>query len=311
MTHGDIEMPIYTESTELGEKGTRMLCDVVEDEFHWIFRPKRKNDIGIDGEIEIINDARRGTGKLIAVQVKCGESYFEEKNDEGFIFRPRIATVNYWLSLSIPVIVCICNPTTKQILWCHITVESVKKRKKGYKVVVPFANTFNIENKNRIEGISDSVVQLNEIVDAALFKYLYERYKHSILICPLAEEPRDFHNLSYIAKLNGELYIIGTVIDKYGYIELTDLTEKIRLYHENRHSCGWEQSDTKSRFLICFVSESKDNLILTDDIVGILNKNADDVEYSRFHLSKSLIMLTLLDSSDNYVYFFDDKGHKC
>jgi len=308
MNYDDIEMPIYAGTVELGEKGIRLVSNIIEKEFHWIFRPNVKNDIGIDGEIEIVTDNRKGTGKLIAAQVKCGKSYFKERNDEGYIIRIRPATVNYWLSLSIPMLLCICNPTTNEIFWCHITVETVKKLEKYYKIVIPFSNVFDIENKYQIKNISDSIVQLNEIVDAALFKYLYERYKHSISICPLMEEPRDFHGLSYIAEINGELYIIGTVIDKYGYIDCAELKEKIRLYHENRQSCGWNLFDIKSKFLICFISESKSNLILKDEIFSILNENTKDIEYSCLQLTKEFIMLNLLDAAGNDIYFFGDKG---
>ena len=242
------------------------------------------------------------------MQIKCGLSFFKEQNDEGYIFRAPVATVNYWLNLSLPVIVCLCNPVSNDIFWCHITTETVKRLPKGYKILVPFSNMLNIDNKYKIGRIFDSVVQIEEIVDAALFKYLYERYKSSISICPLMEEPRDFHSLSYIAQINKELYIIGTIIDKYGYLDGADLLEKVRLYHENRLSMGWEQFGTKSKLLVAFISEAKDNLVLNNDIVNILTDNSNDVEYCRLHLSKQFIMLTLLDDDDNGVYFFDEKG---
>lgn len=304
----NIEMPFYTETAESGEKGVRMVSNAIEDELRWIFRPNIKTDIGIDGEIEIIKDDRKGTGKLIAVQIKCGMSFFEEQNEEGYIFRCRPSTMNYWLSLSIPVILCLCNPQTKKIFWCHITVETIKKLDKSYKVIVPYDNKMNKENEFKLEQVSDSVIQLEEIVDAAIFRYLYERYKNSILICPLMEEPHDFHNLSYIAEINKELYMIGSVIDKYGCLDFKELNEKIRLYHENRTSCGWSQFNTKSKLLICFVSESVENLKLSDEIEKILEDNVRDVEYCRLLLLKEYIRVSFLNEEDELVYFFNNDG---
>ena len=103
-------------------------------------------------------------------------------------------------------------------------------------------------------------------------------------------------------------HIIGTVVDKYGYIDCAELKEKIRLYHENRQSRGWNLFDIKSKFLICFISESKSNLILKDEIFSILNKNIEDIEYSYLQLTKVFIMLNLLDAAWNDIYFFGDKG---
>lgn len=60
----DIDLPKYTETAELGEKGGRMIANVVEDELHWIFMPTTKTDVGIDGEIEYVTREHKCTGKL-------------------------------------------------------------------------------------------------------------------------------------------------------------------------------------------------------------------------------------------------------
>ena len=59
MSDENIELPTYAETAELGEKGVRMVCSVVEDDFHWVFRPTTKTDIGVDGEIEFITETRK------------------------------------------------------------------------------------------------------------------------------------------------------------------------------------------------------------------------------------------------------------
>jgi len=41
----------------------------------------RKADLGIDAQIELVNPERRGTGRLIGAQIKCGESFFKETVD--------------------------------------------------------------------------------------------------------------------------------------------------------------------------------------------------------------------------------------
>src|SRR5216683_1096782 len=44
----------------------------------WLFREQTTHDYGIDAHVEIVVD-KRPTGKLIALQIKAGTSFFWEK----------------------------------------------------------------------------------------------------------------------------------------------------------------------------------------------------------------------------------------
>ena len=79
------QLPSYGEDSYLGDKGVRLVDRIVSDDLRWIFRDLRKADIGIDGQIEIVDKKQRGTGRLLAVQIKCGTSYLSEVSDEGYI----------------------------------------------------------------------------------------------------------------------------------------------------------------------------------------------------------------------------------
>jgi hypothetical protein len=72
-----IELPIYAESEYCGDFGVRKTESIICDELHYLFRRLDKNDLGIDGEIEILSEKNKGTGRLIAVQIKCGKSFFQ------------------------------------------------------------------------------------------------------------------------------------------------------------------------------------------------------------------------------------------
>lgn len=304
----DIELPKYTETAELGEKGVRMVADAVEDDLHWIFRPTTKTDIGIDGEIEYVTEKRKCNGKLIAVQIKCGLSFFREESKKGYIFRCCEETVNYWLSLSLPVILCLCNNITKKIYWCHITVETVQKLKASYKIEIPIENELNMENKHKLLNVMDSVVPIQSLVDAAIYIHLHERYKHNVKICPVIEEPRDFHNLSYLIDLKDNFYLVGTVIDRFGYFDENEVLEKIRLYHENRLSCGWDEDKLATYFILFFVSESARNLILQDRIKDILKNYASNISYERLLLNKEFVYATLIAENGDEALIFDEDG---
>lgn len=308
MLEKDILLPKYPESAELGAKGVRMVADVIEDQFHWIFRPNEKTDVGIDGEIEYVDENRKSKGKLLAVQIKCGQSFFSEKTNEGYIFRCREETVNYWLGLSLPVILCLCNHISNEIFWCHITVGTVKKLKKGYKILVPLENKLDKEHLYSLKNLLNTMVSIQSIADAAIYKHLYERYKTRVSICPIVEEPRDFHALSYIADIKDELCIIGSVINKYGYFQTDELEEIIRLYYENRVSCGWEASGTKSYFMLFFVSECAEALKLTSEITMILDKYKNDIRYERLLLNKQYIDAALVNEKGEMAITYDENG---
>ncbi len=310
MTIEEMDLPLYPATAQLGEKGVRMIANAVEDGLNWIFRPNTKTDVGIDGEIEYVTAENKSTGKLIAVQIKCGQSYLSEKTDTGYIFRCRQQTVNYWLSLSLPVILCLCDDITNKIYWCHITIETIQRINSSYKIEVPYENELTQANAYKLRWIFNSGIPIQSIADSAIFKYLHERYMHNVKICPLIDEPIDFHNLSYIAEIKQELYLIGTVIDRYGYFDEEEIKEQIRLYYENRKSCGWEISDTTSKFLLFFVSEKNKNLQLTDSIKHLMQTYGEEIEYERLHLSREFISATYIaeDGSMGMAYADDGSG---
>ena len=49
--------------------------------FGWIEREQPISDFGIDMHVEIVQEGRP-TGQMIALQIKSGKSFFEEKNNK-------------------------------------------------------------------------------------------------------------------------------------------------------------------------------------------------------------------------------------
>src|SRR4051812_9521326 len=60
-----------------------------------IWRETPMSDVGIDGQIEFVDDAGNATGRLVAVQIKCGTSYFHDHGDE-WHFYPDPKHRFYW-----------------------------------------------------------------------------------------------------------------------------------------------------------------------------------------------------------------------
>lgn len=134
--------------------GVNAVEAVFLNEFQWITRSQYESDQGIDSQVEVCVDGRP-TGKLIAIQIKSGSSYFRETNDGCVVIRGKKVHYEYWVNHSLPVILVVYNPETKVILWKHLTKDSIFVSSKGWKT--------NIEYDHRLD--SSSIVELSRIAE--------------------------------------------------------------------------------------------------------------------------------------------------
>lgn len=107
----------------------------------WLFREQTTQDYGIDAHVEIVTH-QRPTGKLIALQIKAGTSFFAEETDNRFVFRTDDKHISYWIGHSMPVAVVLFNPETKQAYWQHVSRETVELTGKGWKLLIPKVSMF-------------------------------------------------------------------------------------------------------------------------------------------------------------------------
>lgn len=107
----------------------------------WLFREQTTHDYGIDAHIEIVADGRP-TGKLIALQIKSGTSFFAEETNDAYVFRTDDKHIAYWVSHSMPVVVVLYNPETEQAYWQYVSRQSVEATGKGWKLCIPKVSMF-------------------------------------------------------------------------------------------------------------------------------------------------------------------------
>ncbi len=137
-----MQLPIVKDSDETSEKGVNLVGTAIADLGH-IFRENERRDFGIDGQIEIVTDSqdkRYASGRLVAVQIKSGTSYFAQETEDCFIHYCSLAHANYWLGHSLPVVVILCNTISGTCYWAQVTATSVQKTDHGAKVKVPKGN---------------------------------------------------------------------------------------------------------------------------------------------------------------------------
>ena len=87
-----------------------------------IWREQEKDDIGIDGEIELCSprtdgDGLVGTGKIVKVQSKSGASYVIKDDDRAFASPVAEKDLKYWKNLNMPVIYVVYHPDDDRLYW--------------------------------------------------------------------------------------------------------------------------------------------------------------------------------------------------
>ena len=112
--------PKLTRSAKHGELGVNLVSTIVSDTFGWLFKNNhQEHDFGIDGQIELVTEHGNVTGQMLAVQIKCGESFFKEQNKWGYVYRGELKHFNYLSNYPVPVVILICHPESKECYWAR------------------------------------------------------------------------------------------------------------------------------------------------------------------------------------------------
>ena len=87
-----------------------------------IFREITKDDVGIDGDIEIGVPKPDGkgfetTGKIVKVQAKSGMSYVKKDTAEGFQTQVEKKDLELWHASNFPVLLIVYHPGEDKLYW--------------------------------------------------------------------------------------------------------------------------------------------------------------------------------------------------
>jgi len=88
-----------------------------------IWRPTVSHDIGVDGQIEFLELTSEilSTGRVLAVQVKSGPSWFDGKETATTVtFYPKPKHRRYWRVLNLPVIIVLHDPTRDLTIYANV-----------------------------------------------------------------------------------------------------------------------------------------------------------------------------------------------
>ena len=138
-------MPIRKPSAKVANVGVTRTQLYVEEELDWIFREQPTEDYGIDAHVEVV-DGEEVQGRLLALQIKSGDSWFSHPTTGGWWYRPNEDHVNYWTRHSLPVVLVLYNPVTNLCHWQLVTATTLERSSKGgWKILVPEAQVLNAD----------------------------------------------------------------------------------------------------------------------------------------------------------------------
>lgn len=140
----------------IGVAGTNLLFE----KLGWIFREQPIEDYGIDAHVEVV-ESNTATGKLIALQIKSGKSWFKEKTTDGFVFRGKTEHLEYWQEHSLPVMVVLYDDEEEIAYWQAVNSSNVQQTNKAWKLIIPFEQQINILSLKKIQEFSRKLTATN------------------------------------------------------------------------------------------------------------------------------------------------------
>jgi hypothetical protein len=128
---------------------------LIHKELGWKFREQHESDHGIDAQVETVV-AGQPTGRLIALQIKSGPSWFKEpRQGVGWVLRGPKRNLSYWLKHQLPVLVVLFDPRTGKGYWAHVSSGTAAFTPRGYRIIVPASHPLDSSTKSLIEEIID------------------------------------------------------------------------------------------------------------------------------------------------------------
>lgn len=167
----------------MSEKKNRRAVNITERlalQLNWFFRPQDISDFGVDALVEKFsttqgrggNETEHASGRLLALQIKGGSSYFKKQTPTGWWFRFGSKKHRYWLNHALPVIVVLVDLDTETAYWQEVSPRTVKAAGKGFKVEVP-----------RTQQVSDADPVWSELA-SGLERAAENRFDYSLSVLP-------------------------------------------------------------------------------------------------------------------------------
>ncbi|MGR7261262.1 DUF4365 domain-containing protein [Klebsiella aerogenes] len=134
-----MNFPKYHQTNSQERLGVNAVAEAIA-KIGQILRETPMADVGIDGQIEYVSPEGFATGRMIAVQIKSGPSFFKESKGD-WVFYPEEKHRFYWERFPLPVLIIIHNPETNLSYWQDARqVLRVAKSTDAKGIIIPKSN---------------------------------------------------------------------------------------------------------------------------------------------------------------------------
>lgn len=210
-----MDLPKSNKSNKIGRKGVAILTSIVEDQLDWLLRINhQEDDYGIDAYIDIITEEGYLTGKSIAVQIKSGQSYFNQKTEYGWKYSGENKHLNYYLNHEIPVILVIIDTDSGKAYWEIFDADQTEKSSKGWSIVIPFYQELNKDSKHELSKyISPTIDYVSQLEEQWRINEFLKEFKYVLLIVG----KKEIQNIDYQPLISTLSYITSNRDLMYKY----------------------------------------------------------------------------------------------
>jgi len=136
----------------IDRRGVNAVEAVFLNEFRWAFREQMVIDHGTDAQAEVI-EGDKLTGKLIALQIKTGASYFRPHGSD-FVYYGEKRHLEYRLGHSLPVFLVLHDPDRALTLWQKIDGGLARVTENGWSIIIPVTNVLSADAKAAFEAVA-------------------------------------------------------------------------------------------------------------------------------------------------------------
>ena len=174
------------DSSEIDRTGVS-ICQETVSRMNIIFREQTVKDYGIDAIIEPKTESY-ASGQLIGLQIKTGDSYFDESNESSFIYRGEMKHYHYWLNHCLPVLIVLVDINTRLCYWQRVEKHLITITEKGWKIEIPKNNVLN-RSEDAILDILTSQSEYEKRFNTLLFSldWIRAAKKNGLLILEVNE----------------------------------------------------------------------------------------------------------------------------
>jgi Domain of unknown function (DUF4365) len=223
-----------------------------------IWRENSIKDVGIDGQLEYVNGSGLATGRIVALQIKSGPSFFTHDDGESWLFYPEEKHRIYWERFPVPVILVLHKPDTEQTFWLDVR-QAYRSGAQDNNVgaSVPKSQEFKITSRTTLfDNAGLMGEEFTESLDQVLTLLVTSRSKE-------ASFPLSFFQLF----VNGLTNIVRSIY--FGMDLVTNLVESNLIRTESEYSMGTgsDEYDFLFRYVEFLVSQDLANVDFGDCLI--------------------------------------------